>query len=591
MVGCIAMTFALWNAFMLQEDLSLKHVGQVQVRYLKIYMEEQLGDILKVFYRIKTRWEVSSEYSLKSFALDAKHDIEDFDGLVNLSLYDMQLHPIAEFGKKEEFSIVPLFEKYGVQSSSETVVIPYPKNKRLFIVSPLLFNDKSQNRILAGEVDLEEIMRKFPQLSNLDDYYVVISQGDTLIYQSDGADKKAKGFEAQTNLQFGPLELTLQLALLKTAQDVKEGFLPLFILSSGVLLSVLAGSAAYFGETSLFRGRKLKIVLEEKEEALAMRQAILDSSVYGIISINEQSTITLMNKAAEKLVGYSAEEMVGKMTPEVFHDPKEFIKHLAELSKELHERLPLDFFSMLAKAKKGLVDEVDLTYYRKDKTHFPGHLSLSAIKNAQQRITGFLGMIHDLTHEKEMEETRQMLLSVTTHELRSPLNAIKGSLVLIGTDTTLSSEIHSLVEMAERNTERLLALINDLLDLQKIEAGKMEFHLAPVEVHNLLKEAVESYQILAQQNDVILQLAQGSNVTVKGDRDRLMQVVTNFLSNAIKFSPPGSIVTIRSSISAERVRITVEDQGPGICQEDQPRISKNFSVARQRVTKLRREQV
>jgi signal transduction histidine kinase len=163
---------------------------------------------------------------------------------------------------------------------------------------------------------------------------------------------------------------------------------------------------------------------------------------------------------------------------------------------------------------------------------------------------------------------KSQFVSVVSHELRTPLTSIKGSLDLInsGQIGPVHPQIRPLLDMASKNSRRLAHLIDDLLDLQKIEAGEMSFKLARVDVAALLEEAIQSHQGLAEKFNVNLErdIAQGTPLFVKGDESRLMQVLANMISNAAKFSSDGGAVTVGAKPAGGTIRIFVTDHGAGI---------------------------
>jgi PAS domain S-box-containing protein len=195
------------------------------------------------------------------------------------------------------------------------------------------------------------------------------------------------------------------------------------------------------------------------------------------------------------------------------------------------------------------------------------------------KVVRLRGTLQDISEQKAAERVKSEFVSVVSHELRTPLTSIRGSLRLIegGKTGELPADAMDLVRMANSNCERLLRLINDILDLDKIEAGKLRLRLEQLELREVVDRAVRSVQGLATESGVTLSIALASPAAVEGDLDRLVQVLTNLLSNAIKFSPPQSDVHIVGGAGREgRVRLSVQDQGPGIPPEQIPRLFGKF---------------
>lgn len=180
----------------------------------------------------------------------------------------------------------------------------------------------------------------------------------------------------------------------------------------------------------------------------------------------------------------------------------------------------------------------------------------------------------------ELHRIKNELISIVSHELRNPLTSILSALSLVADGQTgeLPDQAKNMVDIAYRNSKRLLKLINDLLDIGKIESGKMEFHFRPQDLTALVEQTIEANRPYAEQLEVALELDNRSPVArVNVDGDRLMQVLTNLLSNAIRFSPQFGKVTISISQFDGAVRVAVSDSGPGIPEEFRDRIFQKFS--------------
>ena len=188
----------------------------------------------------------------------------------------------------------------------------------------------------------------------------------------------------------------------------------------------------------------------------------------------------------------------------------------------------------------------------------------------------------DIQEQKRVEEMKNDFVSVVSHELRTPLTSIRGSLGLIagGVAGPLPEKARGLVEIAAKNCERLVRLINDILDVEKIESGKMGFRFAPVDLMPLIEQAVEGNRAYAEEYEVELRITEEvEGVRVWADTDRLQQVMTNLLSNAAKFSPRGGVVEVAVSRQAGEVRIAVTDHGRGISPQFRARIFEKFAQA------------
>ncbi|RKH60210.1 GAF domain-containing sensor histidine kinase [Corallococcus aberystwythensis] len=197
----------------------------------------------------------------------------------------------------------------------------------------------------------------------------------------------------------------------------------------------------------------------------------------------------------------------------------------------------------------------------------------------------------DVTQARLLEDERQRVermknefISTVSHELRTPLTSIRGSLGLLcgGIAGPLDAEVARMVGIAHKNSERLLRLINDILDLEKMESGRMDLNLAPTDVAPLLSQVLQAHQGYADEYGVRLEVVvdlPDARAHARVDEDRFIQVLANLLSNAIKFSPQGERVTLSLTREAGALRVGVQDHGPGIPEAFQGRVFQKFAQA------------
>ncbi|HJV80387.1 PAS domain S-box protein [Noviherbaspirillum sp.] len=317
-------------------------------------------------------------------------------------------------------------------------------------------------------------------------------------------------------------------------------------------------------------------------ETTGLQQAILNSANFSIIATDLHGTIRLFNIGAQRMLGYEPDELIGKSTPDVFHDPEEIVARAHLLSIETGRHVAPGFEALVARTRRGLADEHEWTYIRKDGSHLPVMLSVTAVRDEHQRITGFLGIAYDLTERKRAEHIKDEFISTVSHELRTPLTSIRGSLGLLtgGVAGDIPERARHLLQIANNNCERLVRLINDILDVEKIESGNMRFEIVPQPILPLIEQALDAMQDYAAQYQVSFELqVQAADVRVAVDADRMVQVMINLLSNAAKFSPQGSHVQVRLTRLPNCMRLSVIDQGPGIVGEFRERIFQKFAQA------------
>jgi signal transduction histidine kinase/CheY-like chemotaxis protein len=350
-------------------------------------------------------------------------------------------------------------------------------------------------------------------------------------------------------------------------------------LTAGAIAATFLVFALFLSDRELMRRRRADARLAD---SLKLQSEILNSAHYAIVSSTRDGTVTSFNAAAERMLGYAASEVIGHATPALWHDPSELDARAREVAARRGRPLqtvPRAFISM---ARPGKSDESEWTFIRKDGSRFRGSLVVTALTGAKGAISGYLGILADITERKKMERMKDEFISTVSHELRTPLTSIRGSLGLLaaGVLGPLSDKAAGMVQIAHQNSERLVRIINDILDIEKIEAGKIELHSQTIALGSLLVQAIEVNQAYADKYQVRLLLEPlPAGIAAVADPDRLMQVVTNLLSNAAKFSPPGSTVHIRARRHDARVRIEVEDHGTGIPEEFRPHVFEKFAQA------------
>jgi signal transduction histidine kinase len=183
--------------------------------------------------------------------------------------------------------------------------------------------------------------------------------------------------------------------------------------------------------------------------------------------------------------------------------------------------------------------------------------------------------------QRKLDQLKSEWVSIVSHELRTPLTAIRGAMGLVhsGLAGELSPQAKELIKIANNNCERLTRLVNDILDIEKMEQGLVSLNLKPSDINFIIQEAVSTYRAQANENQIELVLQLEPSSMIFADRDRVTQVVQNLLSNALKFSPKQSKVLIQTQKKASRIRVEVIDFGTGIPKEFQPQIFQKFTQA------------
>ncbi len=331
--------------------------------------------------------------------------------------------------------------------------------------------------------------------------------------------------------------------------EFDEGQVATLELMAGVLGGALGHAQAYAERT----------VAEAQAKALAERlEAVLRAaSEVAIIGVGLDNTVTLFNTGAERMLGYSSSEVLGRR-PRAILDVDEITQRARERGLS-----PAEVFTAPARRDEAASDE--WTFIRKDGSRLTVLLSVTALRGDDGALVGYIGIAIDITERKAIEEMKDQFVSMVSHELKTPLTSIRGSLGLLagGLLGPLPERGQRMVNIAVENTDRLLRLINDILDLERMRSGRIQMERVDSDLAALMCESVEVMRGMAENAGVRLE-AQPIAMPMCADPDRIIQVLTNLVSNAIKFSEPGGCVRMRALRAPDRVRIEVQDHGRGI---------------------------
>jgi PAS domain S-box-containing protein len=351
---------------------------------------------------------------------------------------------------------------------------------------------------------------------------------------------------------------------------------------------------------------------KQAEEALlkagALQSAIFNSANFSSIATDAKGVIQIFNVGAERMLGYKAAEVMNKITPADISDPHELIARAKALSTELETQIAPGFEALVFKASRGIEDIYELTYFRKDGSRFPAVVSVTALRDDQNAIIGYLLIGTDNTARKRVEAERALLdqalqdknaelesarfvadkanlaksdfLSSMSHELRTPLSAILGFAQLIdsGTPPPTASQKRGIDQILKAGWY-LLELINEILDLALIESGKLSLSMEPVSLTEVMHECEAMIEPQALQRGIRVTFTRFQvPYYVRADRTRIKQVLINLLSNAIKYNKVGGSVSVECSLSpTDSIRICVRDTGLGLAPEQLAQLFQPFN--------------
>lgn len=315
--------------------------------------------------------------------------------------------------------------------------------------------------------------------------------------------------------------------------------------------------------TDLSRLHAMETALRRSE---AQFRAAFDTAPLGMALVSLEGRFIEVNRTLCAMWGYEREALLAI--------DFQALTHPDDLASDL---------SLVGNLLQGKIESYNLTkrYYTRGGRLFWGLLSVALVRDDDGRPQYFVAQIQDVTEQRQLERLKNDFVAMVSHELRTPLTSVNGSLSLInaGVLGDVPPQFREMLDVAQRNTERLGHLVNDLLDWEKLAAEKLAFDMQRFSLTALLKEAIDSNRGLADTANVALALEGQAACLVEVDSLRFAQVMANLLSNAVKFSPRGGTVHIRHAVNDGEALIEVLDNGPGVPDEFRSRIFQHFAQA------------
>ncbi len=425
------------------------------------------------------------------------------------------------------------------------------------------------------------------------------------MFSSLAPDGHGGAFSGVATIGVGDSSWTVRVSSLAAFEDGIDRQKPLIVLFAGTLIGLLFFSMiralTATREEALAQALQMSGALRASERRFGM---LVDSaSEFAIIGTDPAGKVNVFSAGAERMLGYTAGEIIGGDTPFQLHLPEEVIARGIELSHELGH--PVSGFEVfVAKARMKQAETREWTYVRKDGSTFPVQLTVTPILGAAGEVGGFVAIGRDITEQKRAEgalrdamlqadaasRAKSDFVANMSHELRTPLNAVLGIAYLLAR-TPLSVDQRRDLDLIRSSGNALLVILNDILDFSKIEAGKMELAPAPFRVEDVVAALASIMGISARRNDLELTIEVDPALppVLVGDALRLQQVLVNLAGNAIKFTERGRVAVRLSSGGQDGelvdLLIEIEDTGIGMSQSQLARLFTAFTQADSSMTR------
>jgi PAS domain S-box-containing protein len=550
-------------------------------------LTNQVNERVASLSRMAARWRTAGGTPLKHRRADAANQVSQQPGLRTLEWIDTSRHVRWVEPTSGNESVVGLDVSYDApralalaraaarKRATLTPPLDLKQGYSAFIIYMPLTRNGAFDGFLAGIFAIDDFFTAAMRSEASHEFTTAILHDGRLYFSNASADDAALPGSFERALRIDDQNWTLRVAPTPAFVSAQQSSLPSLVLAAGLLVAALAALSVRYILISRLKSAHLA-------ESLALNAGIISSSAHLVIAIDADYRIMTFNRAAELALGYAANEVIGRRAIPIFLDPEELEERARTLSAELGETIPLGPRLFTEVPLRHGFETREWTFVRKDGTRFPVSVVITPLRDDAGKVTGYLGVIEDIRVRKEVERLKSEFTAVVSHELRTPLTSIRGSLGLIlgAMAASLPQKVRDLLEIAQSNCERLVLLINDILDIEKFSAGQMRFDPHTVPVAGVTLQAVEANDGYARKFNVRIELAPVDPACeVNVDPDRFVQVMSNLLSNAVKYSPPGGLVRVWTEQRGETVRINVRDQGPGIPESFRERIFEKFSQA------------
>ena len=605
-IAIIIIALCFWQGLSIYQGFHIRKYTELAAVNISQEIIAHIETRILALTRMAQRWEVAGGTSLKEWTADATNYVQDYSGYQALAWVDKKYcvsWVVPGLNSQEVGELNLLLEEHRSVSEAAkqhqdpqvTPAITLAQGAKGFLIYVPLFiaekfaekfkeqlsipQSKTQNRFdgfIVGVFQTQSLIDTILDEKLKQEFAVEVFHGDNKIYRSSNIDfdnRKENQWSQETEINIGSIPWRIR--VYPQPAFLRGEYSPLknAVLSGGLITPVLLEWAIYLMQSSRKYAKELEQTNSElasevterqkAEEELRNQNKALESAVVGISQLDTFGDYLKVNPAYAELLGYQPEELTGTQWKQTVHP-------------EDREKATNAYEQMLLCNKA----EVEIRAVRKDDSVFDQKLVMVKAYDSEQKFSGHYGFMKDISQRREVERLKDEFISVVSHELRTPLTSIRGSLGLLagGVLQTRPEQARRMLQIAINNSDRLIRLINNILDIERIESGEVQMNKQICDVASLINSAVEVMREIAQKAEITL-LVYPVSANIWADSDRIIQVLTNLLSNAIKFSPLGSTVWLTAELksgitqqqegnifhsSTPHILFQVRDQGRGI---------------------------
>ncbi len=299
-------------------------------------------------------------------------------------------------------------------------------------------------------------------------------------------------------------------------------------------------------------------------------EVLVNSMPEGVFTTDTERKIITWNNAARSITGWAAAEVVGQ-------DCSAFIKCQTVDNEKCDSACYIRNAITGKKKKESDIENIYILTKREER--IPVYITAAPIYGERKKVSGSICVFRDITREKEIEKIKEDFLAAITHDLKSPLASIMGYSDLIVNPKlgVLNKTQTEFIQAIQRSCKTLQILINNILSSTRLEAGQMQYNFYDFNIHELFEEIFEMFLPIAQHKKVELKRSVSEVIMVRGDKEQIKEVITNLISNAIKFTPENGTISLTGERDGGTLRVTVEDTGKGIPKEETSRLFQKFA--------------